>query len=164
MRLRFRKSYRDRLLEAKQGNDHYADLAGKPRLPTHPDLLKPVRQRKLNGERISEADVNDTIREFSAQRDDIVLWRNNRGLAQGATGAPVRYGVGPNGSSDWIGYRRIVISPDMVGQILAQFIAVEAKAPDAGPPEDSQQRFIDHLNENGAVAFVARERKDLDKL
>jgi hypothetical protein len=117
-----------------------------------------------NPDRISEAQVNETIREFSATRDDLVLWRNASGLATGANGAPVRFGVGPNGASDFIGYRQVEITEGMVGKTIAQFISVESKAPDAGPPDDAQVRFIDRINKAGGVAIVVRGRDDLEKL
>lgn len=164
MTLRFRPKFREQLRQAKLANDMYADLAGKQRLETHPMLNKPIRTRRANTERISEADVNDTIREFSAKRDDLVLWRNNRGEALTSSGATVRYGVGPNGASDWIGYRVLVVTPDMVGYEIAQFIAVEAKAPDAGPPDDAQSRFLNSVNIAGGRAIVVRGRKDLESL
>src|SRR4029077_1958727 len=104
------------------------------------------------------------IREFSASRDDITLWRNNRGEVVTPGGIPVRYGVGPNGASDWIGYRQIAITQAMVGSVIAQFVAVEAKAPDADAPSSAQQRFLEHINKVGGFAIEARGREDLEKL
>jgi hypothetical protein len=162
MRARFRPKLREQLAESKRANDFYADLAGKPRLD-YSDHLKPKRSYTHNPDRVSEADVNHTIREFSASRDDVTLWRNNRGEVMTDRG-PVRYGVGPNGASDWIGYRVVVITPCMVGTEIAQFVAVEAKAPDADAPTSAQQRFLEHVNKAGGVAIEVRERRDLDKL
>lgn len=164
MTLRFRPKFREQLQQAKLANDMWADLAGKPRLDYSAHLTPKRASPVRNPDRISEADVNDTIREFSAKRDDLVLWRNNRGEALTSNGATVRYGVGPNGASDWIGYRVLVVTPDMVGCEIAQFIAVEAKAPDAGPPDDAQFRFISRVNVAGGKAIVVRERKDLESL
>lgn len=164
MTLRFRPSFREQLRSAKRGNDFYADMAGKPRLETHPLLEKPVRQYQHNDQRVSEADVNDVIRQYMASREDLVLWRNNMGLATSANGSPVRYGVGPNGASDWIGYRSVTITPDMVGTEIAQFIAVEAKAPDARTPDDAQLRFIGRIRKAGGKAIVVRGRSDLEDL
>jgi hypothetical protein len=159
-----RPSFRETVEAAKRSNDFYADMAGKPRLD-YSDTLKPKRASPVrNPNRVSENDVNDTIREFSAQREDLVLWRNNRGEVVLPSGQHMRYGVGPNGASDWIGYRVVVVTPSMVGCEIAQFVAVEAKAPDVPTIDDAQQRFIDRLNEHGAKAIVARGRWDLEKL
>lgn len=155
--------FRDQVRAAKTANDLYADLAGKPRLD-YSDLIKPTRPHHVNPDRISEAQVNHMIREHMAPRQDLVLWRNNRGVATGANGAPLRYGVGPNGASDWLGYRIVTITPEMVGKTLAQFVAVEAKAPDAGAPDDAQIRFIERVNASGGKAIVVRERKDVEEL
>jgi hypothetical protein len=117
-----------------------------------------------NPNRISEAQVNETIREFSATRDDLVLWRNNSGVAQDSSGHTVRYGVGPRGASDWIGYKVVEITEGMVGKSVAVFTACEAKAPDAGAPDDAQIRFINRVNNAGGIALIVRERNDLEKL
>lgn len=164
MTLRFRPKLREQLAEAKRANDMYADLAGKPRLETHPILLTPVREQHRNEQRISEADVNEAIREAMAGRDDLVLWRNNRGVVTLPNGSLVHYGVGPNGASDWIGYRQVKITAEMVGQTIAQFVAVEAKAPDAGKPDELQIRFIGRIRKAGGQAIVARGREDIEKL
>lgn len=160
---KFRPTFRDQVRSAKRGNDLYADLAGKPRLD-YSSLLTPQRASPVRDpNRVSEADVNTMIRETMAAREDLVLWRNNRGevlLPQGR----LRYGVGPNGASDWIGYRVVTVTPDMVGLEFAQFVAVEAKAPDAGSPDDAQVRFIDRVNAMGGKAIVVRNKDELDKL
>lgn len=63
------------------------------------------------------------------------LWRNNTGALKDARGQLVRYGLCP-GSSDLIGFRTITITPDMVGQQVAVFTAVEVK--DRGRPTEQQ--------------------------
>jgi hypothetical protein len=163
-RARFQPKFREQVEASKRANDQLADLYGKPRLD-YSHLLKPKRASPVRDPlRVSEAQVNDDIREESAKRDDLVLWRNNRGEVILPGGAHLRYGVGPNGAADWIGYRVVVVTPSMVGCEIAQFVAVEAKAPDVPTIDDAQQRFIDRLNANGAIAIVARGRGDLEKL
>lgn len=160
---KFRPKFRDQVASAKRGNDLYADLAGKPRLD-YLSVLTPQRASPVrNPDRVSEAQVNEMIRDTMAARADLVLWRNNRGevlLPQGR----LRYGVGPNGSSDWIGYRTLVVTPDMVGCEIAQFVAVEAKAPDAREPDDAQLRFIGRIRAAGGKAIVVRKREDMEEL
>jgi hypothetical protein len=85
------------------------------------------------------------------------LWRNNVGALRDQRGQLVRYGLCP-GSSDLIGYRTIVITPDMVGQRLAVFAAVEVK--DQAAPTEQQQAFIRLIEQAGGLAGVARSVPD----
>jgi hypothetical protein len=97
------------------------------------------------------------------------LFRNNVGVLRNPeTGQPVRYGLANDSpqinrkwkSGDLIGWRRIVVTPDMVGQVLAVFVSRECK------PEGWQYRGDEHelaqanwarlVNEAGGDAcFVA---------
>ena len=84
------------------------------------------------------------------------LWRNNSGsLPDPRTGRYVQFGVGSPGGSDLIGYRRVRVTEEMVGQEIAQFAAVEVKTP-RGRVKVEQQQFIDHVLSAGGVACVAR--------
>jgi hypothetical protein len=85
------------------------------------------------------------------------LWRNNVGALRDQRGQLVRYGLCP-GSSDLIGYRSIVITPEMVGQRIAVFAAVEVK--DQGAPTEQQQAFIRLIDQAGGLAGVARSVPD----
>lgn len=86
------------------------------------------------------------------------LFRNNRGVAKFREKkcrckitSRVRYGVGPNGASDYIGFRSVVITPEMVGKTIAQFAVIEAK--DTGEkPEPEQYEFIDNIRAAGGFA------------
>jgi hypothetical protein len=85
------------------------------------------------------------------------LWRNNTGALKDARGQLVRYGLCP-GSSDLIGFRTIVITPDMVGQRIAVFSAVEVK--DRGKATEQQQAFINLVHQAGGMAGIARSVPD----
>ena len=85
------------------------------------------------------------------------LWRNNVGALKDQTGQLVRYGLCV-GSSDLIGFRTITITPDMVGQRVAVFTAVEVK--DRGKPTEQQQAFINLVQNAGGLAGVARSVPD----
>src|SRR5260221_7151488 len=161
---RFGRSFRDTTRDAKRANDLYADLSGKPRLDYSAYNLDRKRAPIVRDEnRITEAHVNDVIRDFSASRDDLVLWRNNRGMIDLPRGGKLRYGVGPNGSSDWIGYRSVRITAEMVGSTIAQFVACEAKAPDAGAVPDHQEAFLRAICAGGGIGFVARGVDDIEE-
>ncbi len=84
------------------------------------------------------------------------MFRNNRGLAiyrdkSGKITSRVFYGVGPNGFMDYIGWRSLVITPDMVGKTIAQFAGVEVKKPGDTPTEEQLKR-IDQVNAAGGIA------------
>ena len=89
------------------------------------------------------------------------LWRNNTGALKDATGRLVRYGLCP-GSSDLIGLRQVTITPDMVGQTIAQFVAIEVK--DRGRLTEQQQAFITMVQQAGGLAGVARSVEDARRI
>jgi hypothetical protein len=82
------------------------------------------------------------------------LWRNNVGALRDQRGQLVRYGL----SSDLIGLRTITITPDMVGQRVAVFSAIEVK--DRGRPTDQQQAFVAMVQQAGGLAGIARSVPD----
>ena len=84
------------------------------------------------------------------------LWRNNSGsLPDPRTGRYVQFGVGSPGGSDLIGYRRVTVTPEMVGQDVAVFAAVEVKTA-RGRVRPEQQQFVDHIRGAGGIAGIAR--------
>lgn len=107
-----------------------------------------------------ERKVNEEIRDTAKELRHVKLWRNNRGQVQLPNGGALRYGVGPNGASDWIGFRTVEITADMVGQHFAQFVAVESKAPKKNATQE-QSDFIDTVLEAGGIAGVAHSGCEL---
>lgn len=83
----------------------------------------------------SEAAVQAAVR-LEAARKGLRLWRNNVGALIDARGVPVRYGLANDSkqlnavikSADLIGWRPLVIEPQHVGQVVAQFLSREVKA------------------------------------
>lgn len=65
------------------------------------------------------------------------LWRNNSGATKDENGRMIRYGLGNTSkrindvmkSSDYIGFVPRLITPEMVGTRIAQFMALEMKKP-----------------------------------
>ena len=88
------------------------------------------------------------------------LWRNNIGVCFQAPkqhrhlATPVRYGL-CNGSSDLIGYTVVNITPDMVGEQIAVFTAIEVKTL-RGKASDLQHNFIEQVKRDGGRAGLAR--------
>jgi len=58
------------------------------------------------------------------------------------------------GSSDLIGIKSTEITPDMVGQKIAIFTAIEVKQPN-GRTSKEQINFINMVNSLGGIAFIA---------
>jgi hypothetical protein len=85
------------------------------------------------------------------------MFRNNNGVLQDKHGEYVRYGL-CNGSSDLIGWKSVRITPQMVGQRVAVFCAVEVKKPNdrKSKPTDDQTNFINAVLLHGGIAGVAR--------
>lgn len=119
----------------------------------------------------SEAEIQAEIRLALGLREDLRLWRNNRGFAWAG---PVlhreaeivtllrprylEYGL-CNGASDLIGCRLVRVGPEHVGRTLAVFTAIEVKRPGKGPTAD-QRRFLGLLREWGGCAGVAHSRAE----
>ncbi len=101
----------------------------------------------------SEHEIQQRIR-LACGRGPVRLWRNNTGALVDQQGRFVRFGL-CKGSSDLIGLRSVVVTPEMVGQRIAQFVALEIKAPQ-GVTSPEQQAFLRLVQELGGVASVCR--------
>jgi hypothetical protein len=101
----------------------------------------------------SEHEIQQRIR-LACGRGAVRLWRNNTGALVDQQGRFVRFGL-CKGSSDLIGLRSVVVTTEMVGQRIAQFVALEIKAPQ-GVVSPEQQAFLRLVQELGGVASVCR--------
>lgn len=63
------------------------------------------------------------------------------------------------GSSDIIGWRSVVITPDMVGQRVATFVALEVKS-QGGRLTSEQRNFLVAIDDHGGLAGIARSVED----
>lgn len=87
------------------------------------------------------------------------LLRNNVGGLYAIDGRFVAYGLGSMGGKilpgtlDWIGWRTVTITPDMVGQRIAIFAAIDAK--DLAKPRPQQIVFTNNVLEAGGLAGFA---------
>ena len=84
-------------------------------------------------------------------KDGSVLIRNPRPLHSGLC----------RGSSDIIGLRQLIITPEMIGQTIAQFAAIEVKQPGSYPSKE-QRHFLEFVQGKGGLAVVARSVADLE--
>lgn len=72
---------------------------------------------------------------LQASRQGIWLLRNNSGVLPNPRGRPVRFGLGNVSkqvnqvmkSSDWIGIEPVLVTPEMVGQVIGRLFAAEVK-------------------------------------
>ena len=105
----------------------------------------------------SEQHIQQQIR-LTCSRGPVRLWRNNVGRLLDQQGRMVTFGLCP-GSADLIGYRTITITPDMIGQQIAVFAAVEVKSP-TGRPTPQQTAWLEHISTAGGLAGIARSEDD----
>ncbi len=112
----------------------------------------------------SETTLQQRIRLAVGLLPDVRLWRNNSGkLPDPRTGRWVQFGVASPGGSDLIGYRTITITPDMVGQKIAVFTALEIKTA-TGRATPEQRRFIDHIRGAGGISAIVRTTADAQRI
>lgn len=116
---------------------------------------------------------------FNGAKHGAVLWRNNVGATParcpdcGAKQRPVRYGLANDShklnevikSADLIGGIPRLITPDMVGQTLAQLAAVETKRPGwaftSTKHEQAQAAFLALVVSMGGYATFSTGELDL---
>ena len=107
----------------------------------------------------SETKIQQEIRLALGQRSDLRLFRNETGkLPDPRTGRWVQFGLA-KGSSDLIGFKTVKITPEMIGQEVAQFVSIEIKT-ERGKLTDLQQNWLQKVKSSGGIVGVARTVKD----
>ena len=102
---------------------------------------------------MSEHEIQQRIR-LACGHGPVRLWRNNSGALVDQQGRLVRFGL-CKGSSDLLGLRTLEITPDLVGQRLAQFVALEIKTA-RGVVSPEQRAFLDLVEQLGGLAAICR--------
>ena len=110
---------------------------------------------------LCEHEIQQRIR-LACGRGPVRLWRNNTGALVDQQGRFVRFGL-CKGSSDLIGLRALEITPELVGQRLAQFVALEIKTAQ-GVLRPEQQAFLRLVQQLGGVAAVCRSVEEAEQL
>lgn len=111
----------------------------------------------------------------SCSGDGVRLWHNPSGSAY--RGKVTRHGTGViishaslikfglcTGSSDLIGFKTIEITPDLVGQKIAVFAAIELKREKGGVVSQEQKNFIEMILEHGGIAGIAKSIEEVKSL
>lgn len=110
----------------------------------------------------AESALTNKIRLALAKISGLRLFRNHVGVIRDADGYMHRFGL-CNGSSDLIGWRSVTVTPEMVGQRVALFVAIEVKT-ERGRVSKDQQNFIDAVNQAGGVGVIARSETEVVSL
>ena len=105
----------------------------------------------------SEQQIQQHIR-IACGTGDTRLFRNNTGTLRDQNGRPVQFGL-CKGSADLIGWKRVTITPEMVGTTVAVFVSIEVKTP-TGRLRPEQQQWLDAVQAAGGIAGVARSVED----
>lgn len=109
----------------------------------------------------SEQTIQQQIR-LACSTGPVRLFRNNTGTLRDQHGRPVTFGLA-KGSADLIGWKRVAITPDMVGQQVAVFTSIEVKT-STGRLRPEQQQWLDAVQAAGGIAGVARSVSDAEAL
>lgn len=107
----------------------------------------------------AETDLQQRIRLALGTQPDLRIFRNQVGsLPDPRTGRLVQFGLA-KGSADLIGWRTLVITPEMVGQRVAVFTSLEIKTP-TGRLAPAQRAWLGVVHQAGGIAGVARSVSD----
>jgi hypothetical protein len=112
---------------------------------------------------MKESNIERLIR-LAGAKIKMVLWRNHRGFDHQKK---VSYGLGPDGSSDEIGFMTVSITQEMVGHDIAVFSAIEVKKPGAKTDPErlkNQKNFIATVINRGGIGGFAESEDDLEKI
>lgn len=117
----------------------------------------------------AESDAYAPLR-LAASREGARLWRNNNGAGKLENGSYIRWGLANESaamnsmlkSSDLIGIRPVLVTPEHVGRTLGVFVSREVKRPGwsyrGGPREEAQKRWLDLVASlGGDAAFTTGE-------
>ena len=107
----------------------------------------------------AETDLQQRIRLALGTDPQTRLFRNQTGaLPDPRSGRLVQFGLA-RGSADLIGWRTLVITPEMVGQRVAVFTSLEIKTP-TGRLAPAQRHWLHAVEGAGGIAGVARSVAD----
>jgi len=122
---------------------------------------------------MKESNVLQTIR-MKASELGWRIFRNNSGALHASNGNFIRFGLGNESfgmnkiikSGDLIGIRPVLITQEMVGTIIGQFVSLEVKRADwqkrDTDHEKAQRRWCELINDMGGYAIITNNSEDLN--
>jgi hypothetical protein len=99
----------------------------------------------------------------AAGQHDIWAYRNSVGLFYTRNGLPVRCGLCKD-SADIIGFRPVLITPDMVGQTIAKFIGWETKGPRTAIRQGQRDWLAMLASHGGEARLIVEGETDLEAI
>jgi hypothetical protein len=102
---------------------------------------------------MNETALQNNIRLELGKLKNTRMFRNNVGMING-----VQFGL-CKFSADLIGFRTVIITPDMVGTSIAQFVSIEVKT-EKGKVSEGQQKWHDMVIKSGGLAGICRSVDD----
>jgi hypothetical protein len=121
---------------------------------------------------MKESDIQLLVR-LAVSRDGVTAFRNNVGTAWAGilvdrdprsgtvtlkNARTIQFGL-TRGSSDLIGWRPTLVTPEMVGRVLAVFTGIEIKSA-SGRERPDQKNFREQLAAAGGIAVLARNQDE----
>lgn len=92
------------------------------------------------------------------------VFRNVRGMFLTLkTKVKIKAGLMADGSADLIGFKVVIITPDMVGSKFAQFVSIEDKV-GKGQPSPQQIKWRDMVLANGGIAGIVWTVEEAENL
>lgn len=124
----------------------------------------------------AEQVIQDQIR-LDAARSGINMWRNNVGACEATDGRVIRYGLMNDSkklnaqykSADLIAIRPVLITADMVGQVVGVFTSIEVKSDNwtirmTDDHTKAQMRWRDLVVSSGGYAGFAQSIHDARRI
>lgn len=112
---------------------------------------------------MNETAIQQHIRLALGKLRHVRMFRNNCGkLPDPRTGRWIEFGVGNPGGGDLLGWRTVTVTPEMVGQQVAQFVSLEVKTA-TGRVRPEQERWRQVVEQAGGVAAVVRSVEDAER-
>jgi hypothetical protein len=138
--------------------------------------MKTERDIKMATERDIEHDI---MKHIGKMFPNVRIFKNDTGMAFRGTSATaivngskqtvivnpkaIHYGLF-KGSSDLIGWKIVRVTPDMVDDYIAAFVALEVKKPHGSHTSEEQRRFIKNVLASGGIAGIVTSPEDAEEL